>query len=556
MPAGSALALDETLVAGNAACRYLVPSDGALGTNWIARTFDDAAWGSGINGLGYDSETTYAALFGTTVPNNTITVYVRIAFVVPAGKIYNALNLRAKYDDGFIAYLNGAEVARVNAPAGAAYNTVASAYHDDSLALQFQDFDISAFVPQMVTGTNVLAVHALNGAASSDFLILPELVAGVPEVVTNVAVNEFMALNSSTLKNSLGKYEDWIELYNPNSSSVSMSGWYLTDNSDTLTKWKFPAGSASTIAARGYLLVWADGKPYSVTNNELHASFSLSGGGEYLALVQADGVSVAYAYVPTFPAQYGDVSYGIGQTGENRYFGVPTPGAVNAFAGASNEVAGVKLSPKRGVYTNAVPQVAATTATAGAEIRYTSDAEAPTAAGTLYAAPFAFTHTAVIRAAAYKSGFGPSAVDTHTYVVADDVLRQPDAPAGFPTTWTVTENGGVTSVAADYGMSPPIVSTSGAALTNGLKALPSLSLVTPQANLFDPATGIYVNAQQSGDAWERGASAEWISADNTSRFQIDCGLRIQGSYFRQFVIGSKKKSFSLRFRSVYGEGRL
>jgi len=120
----------------------------------------------------------------------------------------------------------------------------------------------------------------------------------------------------------------------------------------------------------------------------------------------------------------------------------------------------------------------------------------------------------------------------------------------------VTENGKVTNIIADYAMNATLVSTSVAALTNALTVLPTLSLVTPLANLIDPETGIYVNAQETGDAWEREASAEWIGTDNASRFQVDCGLRIQGAYFRQFLIGSKKKSFTLRFRSVYGEGRL
>jgi hypothetical protein len=551
-----ALALDETLVATGAACRYLVPANGALGTNWTARMFDDSAWTQGTSGLGYDTDSTYASLFGTTVPNNTIALYARFAFEVPAGKNYSTLTLRVKYDDGFIAYLNGTEVARANAPAEAEYNTPASGYHDDSQALVFQEYDLSPFLSHVMTGSNVLAVHALNTSSSSDFLILPELAAGLPDVVTNVAITEFMALNDATLKNSLGKYEDWIELYNPFLTNVNLCGWYLTDKATSPTKWRFPDSPASVIASKGYLLVWADSKSYSVTNNELHASFSLSGGGEYLALVQPDGVSVAYAYAPSFPAQSDDVSYGIGLTGENRFFAVPTPRAANAFAGGSNEVAGVKLNPKRGVFTSAVPQVTVTTATSGAEIRYTLDAEAPTPASPLYTAPFALAHTAVLRAAAFRNGFAPSAVDTHSYIALNDVLSQPVAPVGFPSDWTVTENGKVTNIIADYAMNPAIVSTSGAALTHALTVLPTLSLVTPLANLFDPETGIYVNAQETGDAWEREASAEWIGADNASRFQIDCGLRIQGAYFRQFLIGSKKKSFTLRFRSVYGEGRL
>ena len=550
MLAGSALAVDETLVASNAVCRYLVPADGSLGTNWTARAFDDSSWDSGRSGLGYETPaSTYSALFlfGTTVPNLTRTIYARFAFELLSGKSYNSLQLGVKYDDGFIAYLNGVEVARAFATSDA-YDAFASASRSGTLGTIYQYFDLAAFLPQLTAGTNVLAVHVLNSSSgSSDLLILPELKAGLPEVVTNIVINEFMAVNDSTRKNSLGKYEDWIELYNPNSSNVSLSGWYLTDNATKPTKWQFPSGPASAIAGKGYLLVWADSKSYSVTNSELHTSFSLSGDGEYLGLVRPDGVTVTNAYAPTFPAQYADISYGIGASGEQRYFGVPTPGAVNAFAGPSNQVAGVKFSPKRGVYTNALPQVTVTPSVTGSEIRYTTDAETPTAASALYTAPLDLANTAVFRAAAFKSGFAPSVIDTHSFISADDVLRQSSTQAGYPTNWS--------TYTADYGMSPTVVAAYGAALTNALKALPSLSLVTAVSNLFNPVKGIYVNPNSLGTDWEREISAEWIDADNTSKFQVDCGLQIQGGAFRGFNL-SMKKSFSLQFKSIYGEGWL
>jgi hypothetical protein len=376
-------------------------------------------------------------------------------------------------------------------------------------------------------------------------------VCSAPALETNVVINEFMALNDSTITNKFGKYEDWIELYNTNSFSVSLKGWYLTDDAGKLNKWKFPTNAITTIAGKGFLLVWADNKSYSVTNNELHASFSLSGDGEYLALVKPDGVTVVSSFAPI--QQYADMSYGIGANGEQRYFDVPTPGKTNAFAGASNEVAGVTFSPKRGVYTNTVPAVTARCDTAGAEIRYTTNAEPPATNSALYSTPFAFTHTAVIRAAAFKSGWAPSGIDTHSYIVLNDVLNQSATPAGFPTYWNVTDSLGTRLLPADYGMDQTIMSTAGAAMTNALVSLPTLSIVTPQANLFDPSTGIYVKPW--ADGWERAASAEWITRDNTSKFQIDCGLRIQGGHFRNFS-ATMKKSFSLRFRSEYGESSL
>ncbi len=555
LSACSVLGVDVTVIASNASCRYLIPANASLGTNWTARAFDDAAWTAASSGLGFDSVNgPYSPYFGTTVPSGTLALYTRFPFVITNLSQVSSLTLRLRYEDGFVAYLNGVEVASDNVMSRpVAYNTPAAVSRNETLAVTFTNFNLSAFVPVLVVGTNVLSVHCLNtSASSSDMLIQPELAFGLPDVVTNLVINEFLAKNDTVYKNSLGKYDDWIELYNPFATNVNLSGWYLTDKATSLTKWQFPNSLASVIAAKGYLLVCADNQSYSVTNSELHTSFSLSADGEYLALVQPDGVTITCEYTPTFPAQYDNVSYGIGQSGEQRYFAVPTPKAVNAFSAAGNVVADVKFSPKRGLYTNALPQVTVTAVTAGSEIRYTTDSELPTAASALYAAPFDLTHTAVIRAAAYKSGFAPSAIDTHSYLSADDVLRQSATQPGYPTNKWITA--GSTNV-PDFAMNAGIVATYGAMLTNALKALPSLSLVTSVSNLFDPVTGIYVHPQSTGLSWEREASAEWIDPDNTSRFQINCGAQIQGGAFRGFNL-SLKKSFSLQFRGVYGAGRL
>ena len=543
LSAVSAFALDETLVASNAVCRFMVPADGSLGTNWTALAFDDSAWDGGRSGLGYDTEGTYAPLFGTTVPNYTADIYARYSFTVPEGKIYDTLTLRLKYEDGFIAYLNGSEVARSNAPSSAVFNSLATANRADNLAMTNKDYNLTSLLPKLQTGANVLAIHLMNDtSSSSDLLLQPELDA-TSVVFTNIAINEFEAVNDGTKKNSLGKFGDWVELYNPFSTNVSLKGWYLTDNANKKTKWQFPAVTNSSIAAKGYLIVWTDDQTVSLTNKELHTSFSLSGSGEYLGLVMPDGVTVVSEYSPTFPAQYGDISYGIGASGEPRYCAKPTPGAVNAFSGGSNQVDGVKFSPKRGVYTNAIPQVTIAAGASGSTVYYTTDYTVPTSNSALYSSPIDLAHTAVFRAVAYKTGFAPSEIDTHSYISADDVLRQSDTQAGYPTNWS--------TYTADYGMNPTVVATYGAALTNALKALPTLSLVTSISNLFNSSKGIYVNPGQTGILWECESSAEWIDGDNSSRFQVNCGLQIQGGAFRGFNL-SMKKSLALQFRGTYG----
>ncbi len=99
-------------------------------------------------------------------------------------------------------------------------------------------------------------------------------------------------------------------------------------------------------------------------------------------------------------------------------------------------------------------------------------------------------------------------------------------------------------------------------LPESLRALPVVSLVTDSNHLWGP-TGImgfgpdYRNVEQHGLAWEKPVSVEWIKATDHSGFQIDCGIRIQGSdYNREHSDAESKFSFRLYFRSDYGPGRL
>lgn len=138
-----------------------------------------------------------------------------------------------------------------------------------------------------------------------------------------VAINEFLADNEDGLRTQAGDPADWIELVNTGSQAVDLSGWHLTDDPSRLDKWKVP--DATVIPAGGYLIVFADSASVSRTNSELHANFSLGREGEYLALVQPDGVTVADAFAPSFPAQLRDVSYGRGTPPERELMGASTP---------------------------------------------------------------------------------------------------------------------------------------------------------------------------------------------------------------------------------------
>jgi hypothetical protein len=143
-----------------------------------------------------------------------------------------------------------------------------------------------------------------------------------------IRISEFMADNESTLRDGDGDYPDWIELVNTGETAVNLAGWTVTDKPHELDRWTFPS---VTIPARGYLVLYASGNDRRDPAGELHTNFRLSADGEFLALLNPDGV-ITSAYSPGYPAQFPDISYGRDAAGNERYFNIPTPGSDNDIA--------------------------------------------------------------------------------------------------------------------------------------------------------------------------------------------------------------------------------
>ncbi len=77
-------------------------------------------------------------------------------------------------------------------------------------------------------------------------------------VTAELQISEFLAANEDTLADADGEYSDWIEIHNPDPSSASLVGHYLTDDPLDLTKWSFPDNAA--VPGNGYVLVFASGQ--------------------------------------------------------------------------------------------------------------------------------------------------------------------------------------------------------------------------------------------------------------------------------------------------------
>ena len=157
--------------------RLLIPSDDSLGLTWTAGGFNDSGWTNGTGGIGYErSGNDYQALIQHSVPNGTIGIYTRWSFVLTNATSFSDLLLRMKYDDGFVAYLNGVPLAGRNAPANPAWNSTATGGHPDNQAVVFEEIHLNSFLDVLQVGTNVLALHGLNtSSGSSDMLTIPQL---------------------------------------------------------------------------------------------------------------------------------------------------------------------------------------------------------------------------------------------------------------------------------------------------------------------------------------------------------------------------------------------
>jgi hypothetical protein len=384
------------------------------------RNAASSTFGVFLNALEVDSLASQPATNGLAalMLSNNASAFIRIPFTVPDSNAFQTLKLRIKYDDGFVAYINGQIVASRNAPGSPQWNSTAIAARADADTQVYEDISIPNTPGLLVNGANVLAIQGLNvTAGDSDFLVLPEL--------------------------------------------------------------------------------------QGIINN----ATSL------------------------------------------RYFTLVTPGADNG-SGYIGIVEDPVLSVSRGFY-DAPFAVGITSATGGANIYYTTNGSVPSPAnGTLYSGPVTVSGTTLLRAGAFLSGYLSSASVTHTYLFLAQVLQQPANPPGYPMTWQA-------NYPADYGMDPAVAFSPnyGATITNDLRAIPSISIVTDFNSLWNSSTGICVDATQSGDFWERPTSIEMFEGNNTSDFQINCGVQMQGNAGRDNV-RTPKHSFRFVFKSDYGPGKL
>jgi hypothetical protein len=330
------------LIDAGDACTARIPTSAGDASGWTANGFNDAGWLSGTTGVGFESSPgtyDYTPLIGLDVSamqGVNPGVYIRVPFTVSGSGSITGLKLKMKYDDAFVAYLNGTEVfSSAHAPATPAWNSAATTYNDDANAVVFEEFDISAHVGLLQEGNNVLAIHGMNaGSGSSDFLIVPRLEAtsaagggGVPlnktvDVRARIkngstwsAMNQAVFADKRPL-NDLRITEimyhpqtpgaEYIELKNTGTAPIDLYLCTFTDGID----FTFPD---MTLAAGEHVLVVQTQAVFEATYGtglniagEFNAGSALNNGGEEIVLRDAAGREIHdFDYNDWYPATDG-----------------------------------------------------------------------------------------------------------------------------------------------------------------------------------------------------------------------------------------------------------
>ncbi|MBN1673896.1 MAG: tandem-95 repeat protein [Kiritimatiellae bacterium] len=149
---------------------------------WRRPGYDDSDWAAGAAPFGYSSDPAEGP-FGTTLGDmrNTYTsLFLRKAFRIQDSALINELRLAAQFDDGFVLWLNGEELARVNVPGapGEPVRHTGLAFRTTEPSGWTQTWT-GAAIPSLLAGTNLVAAQVFNGSAgSSDLLFDLELAVG------------------------------------------------------------------------------------------------------------------------------------------------------------------------------------------------------------------------------------------------------------------------------------------------------------------------------------------------------------------------------------------
>jgi hypothetical protein len=140
-------------------------------TNWYMPDFDDSSWIQDTGSIGYGN-----FIEDVIIDEGTASLYLRYRFNIEDKSNIKKINLSCNFDDGYIAYLNGKELLRINIEDSVetpAFNDITARSHErenQSFPVLGYYFDSPGLDSFLVDGQNILAVHVLNDTISGSDL--------------------------------------------------------------------------------------------------------------------------------------------------------------------------------------------------------------------------------------------------------------------------------------------------------------------------------------------------------------------------------------------------
>lgn len=201
----------NVLLGTNSTYRYTVPTNSALGGAWLWWEFDDSSWKNGMGIAGFDTNNVYRPLIQTSVSNEMhnrrSSLNIRAPFVVDRPSVVRSMELEISIDDGFVAYLNGSEIARTNMTMDVpAWNSTATSDVTTNALAGSTRFPVSRASRRLVQGTNWFCLQAVNRSVSNaDFVVRFLLRATTDAASTGVTAYSFFAPPSPGAPNDVNR---------------------------------------------------------------------------------------------------------------------------------------------------------------------------------------------------------------------------------------------------------------------------------------------------------------------------------------------------------------
>ncbi|MBN1482885.1 lamin tail domain-containing protein [candidate division KSB1 bacterium] len=470
----------------------------SIPSNWINLAYDDTDWSEGPSGFGYDDGDD-----ATVVPNGTVSIFIRKKFAIEdTSAVVNAV-LHVDFDDAFVAYLNGHEIARSNIGTPGtpvSYNQTADDDHGATVddGGDPEKFDIGFAKSHLKNGENVLCIQGHNkSTTSSDMSLIPYLSFGL----TNSPQDAKGADPKLGLKSSL-----------------------------------------------------------------FHTNFKIDNDGENLYFVSPTGQIIDSLWINNIPKDFSFGRKPDGGP-DWFLFDVPTPGAENNSDGYTTTSSMPDFSQTRGFYQESFDLTLSSEEENTVIMYTLDGSKPDRQSGTIYADAIPISTTSTVRAMSFTDTGAGSDIRTHTFIFTGDVIKQDDSGlperehSRDHIYWT--EEFDMNDVSqTEEEIKEALLDIPTMSITAAYDSLFGLPGILRGQNLREGSGGL--SGDPNDPNWHElvECSVEMIYPENEKfgrykNWQENSGLKVQGGGGRwNNGYYDHKQSFTLEFKNRYGAGTL